>query len=71
MDPKSNAKLSKTYCCKETMLGIFDDDNFFLLWFTNERRLVLFPTGTIVRVKDPHHRESPTRREQDLKLRRT
>ena len=28
-----------------------------------KRRLALFPAGTIVR--DPHHRESPTRREQD------
>ena len=28
-------------------------------------RLVLFPAGTIVR--DPHHRESPTRCEQGLK----
>ena len=27
-----------------------------------------FQPGTIVR--DPHHRESPTRREQDLNLRR-
>ena len=29
----------------------------------------LFPAGTLVR--DPHHRESPTRREQDLNLRKT
>ena len=29
---------------------------------TDERRLALFPAGTTVR--DPHHRESPTRREQ-------
>ena len=29
----------------------------------------LFPVGTIVR--DPHHLESPTRREQDFNLRRT
>ena len=29
----------------------------------------LFPAGTIVR--DPHHRKSPTRREQGLNLRRT
>ena len=41
----------------------------FVLWLTDERRLALFPAGTIVR--DPHHRESPTRREQDLNLRRT
>ena len=31
-----------------------------------ERHLALFPAGTIVR--DPHHRESSTRREQDLNL---
>ena len=31
----------------------------FVLWLTDERRLALFPAGTIVR--DPHHRESPTR----------
>ena len=36
---------------------------------TDERRLALFPIGTIV--GDPQHRESPTRREQDLSLRRT
>ena len=41
----------------------------FVLWLTDERRLALFPAGTTVR--DPHHRESPTRREQDLNLRRT
>ena len=35
----------------------------------DERLLALFPAGTIVR--DPRHRESPTRREQDLNLRRT
>ena len=34
-----------------------------------DRRKALFPAGTIVR--DPHHRESPTRREQDFTLRRT
>ena len=31
--------------------------------------LALFPSGTTVR--DPHHRESPTRRKQGLNLRRT
>ena len=41
---------------------------FFVVWLTDERRLALFPVGTIVR--DPHHRESPTRREQGLNLRR-
>ena len=43
-----------------------DDELFFLVWLTDERRLALFPSGTIVRV--PHHRESPTCREQDLNL---
>ena len=36
----------------------------FVVWLTDERRLVLFPAWTIVR--DPHHRESPTRRQQDM-----
>ena len=34
----------------------------FVVWLTDERRLALFPAGTIVR--DPHHRESLTRRGQ-------
>ena len=46
-----------------------DDELFFVVWLTDERRLALFPVGTIVR--DPHHREFPTRREQGLNLRRT
>ena len=45
-----------------------DDDDEFVVWLTEERRLALFPTGTIVR--DPHHLKSPTRHEQDLNLRR-
>ena len=50
--------------------GDDDDDKLFLLVRRlGERRLALFPAGTIVR--DPHHRESPTRRKQDLNLRRT
>ena len=40
-----------------------------MVWLTDERRLALFPAGTIVR--DCHHRESRTRREQDLNLRIT
>ena len=36
----------------------------FVVWLTKERRLALFPARTIVR--DPHHRETPTRREQGL-----
>ena len=43
--------------------------NCFVVWLTDKRRLALFPAGTIVR--DPHHRESPARREQGLGLRRT
>ena len=41
----------------------------FVVWLTDESHLTLFPAGTIVR--DPHHRESPTRREQDLNLSKT
>ena len=33
--------------------------SFFFCKMTDERRLALLPTGTIVR--DTHHRESPTR----------
>ena len=32
----------------------------FVVWLTDERRLALFPTGTIIR--DPHRRESHTPR---------
>ena len=50
----------------------YEDDElnsiFFVVWLTDERHLGLFPAGTIVR--DPHRHESPTRREQDLNLRR-
>ena len=35
-----------------------------MVLLTYETRLAVFPTGTIVR--DPHHRESPTLREQDV-----
>ena len=38
--------------------------NYFVVWFTDERRLALFLAGAFVR--DPHHFESPTRREQGL-----
>ena len=39
-----------------------------MVWLTDQKRLALFPARTIVR--DPHHRESPTCREQGLNLRR-
>ena len=48
---------------------MFELNCFFVVSLTDERRLTLSPAGTIVR--DPHHRESPTRREQGLNLRRT
>ena len=35
-----------------------------MVWFTGKRRLALFPAGAIV--KDLHHHESLTCREQDL-----
>ena len=41
---------------------------FVVVWFPDERWLALFPAGTIVR--DPHHHEPQTRREQGLNLRR-
>ena len=40
-----------------------------MVWFTDKKRLALFLAGNIVR--DPHDRESPIHREQDLNLRRT
>ena len=46
-----------------------DDEDELFLWLTDERRLALFSAGTIVR--NTYHRESPTRREQNLNLRRT
>ena len=42
--------------------------NCFCGVVTDKRRLALFLAGTIVR--DPLHCESPSRREQDLNLRR-
>ena len=54
---------------KRMWLVYGDDELLVWLWLTDERRLALFTAGTIVR--DPHHRESPTRRKQDLNLRRT
>ena len=60
---------------KTFLYGVFykviysgSDDNgygwwWFVVWLTDERRLALFPARTIAR--DPHHRESLTRGEQD------
>ena len=59
---------------KTGLINDDDDDDKWgwivsVVWLTDERRLALFPAKTFVR--DPHHRESPTCREQDLNLRRT
>ena len=43
--------------------------SFFVVWLTNKTHLALLPAGTIVRY--PHYRESLTRCEQDLNLRRS
>ena len=43
--------------------------NCFCGMVDRQRRLALFPAGTIV--TDPHHCESPTRREQGMNMRRT
>ena len=40
----------------------------FVVWLIDQSCLALFPAGTIV--SDLHHRESLTRREQDLNLRK-
>ena len=41
----------------------------FVVWSTKEKRLALFPAGTIV--KYPHHHKSLTRSEQGLNLQKT
>ena len=46
-----------------------DDDELYCGMADRQKTFSLFPAGTIVR--DPHHSESPTRREQGLNLRRT
>ena len=43
--------------------------NCFVAWLTDKRRLDLFLVELIFR--DPHHRQSTTRREQGLNLRGT
>ena len=43
--------------------------NFLCRMVDNERRLGLFSAG--INIRDPHHRESPTRYKQGLNLRRT
>ena len=50
-------------------LSMMISDELFLWYGWPTKDGAFFPVGIIVR--DPHHRESPTRREQDLNLRRT
>ena len=45
--------------------------NCFCSMATDQRCLALLPVGNIAIIIDPHHRESPTRHEQGLNLRRT
>ena len=45
-------------------LNILVHELFFAVWLTNERRLAIFPAGTIVR--DPHYLEAPIRRQRYL-----
>ena len=54
--------------CKNSIQKAFENWIVFVVWLTGEMGLVLFPAGIIVR--DLHHRESPTRREPYLNLRR-
>ena len=66
--------LIQLICINNTGYLIHGDDHdewwiVFVVWLTEEKRLALFPAGTTI--KDPHHRKSPTRRKQDLNLRRT
>ena len=65
----SNYFLAFTFLYRKIYISLMNDEFFFVVWLTNERRLALFPARTMVR--DPHHCESPTRCEQDLNLRRT
>ena len=46
-----------------------EDDELFSWYGWLTKDVALFPARTIVR--DPHHHEPPTHREQDLNLRRT
>ena len=66
MDPFKSKHLH-TYIL--TLPFVSDDDDDELFCGMVDRQKALFPAGTIVR--SPHHRESPTRREQGLNLRRT
>ena len=62
-----NTSFQKTVCGVSQGLALMK--NCFCGMVDRRKALALFPAGTIVR--DPDHRESPTRHEQDLNLRRT
>ena len=51
------------------LLSFYADELFFVVWLTDEKHIVLFPAGIIVR--NPNHRKSKTHRELDLNLRQT
>ena len=63
------AAVTTLHSCNDDGDDDDDDDKLFLLYGWPTKGKALFPAGTIVRV--PHHRESPTCREQDLNLDRT
>ena len=63
------AAVTTLHSCNDDGDDDDDDDKLFLLYGWQTKGKALFPAGTIVRV--PHHRESPTCREQDLNLDRT
>ena len=59
----------KVECLMMMMMMMMMMMNCFVVWLTYERRLALFPAGTIVR--DPHLHKSLTYCEQGLNLHRT
>ena len=56
-------------CLMMMMMMMMMMMNCFCDMADRRKTFSLFPAGNIVR--DPHHRKSPTRREQDLNLRKT
>ena len=71
-------RLCPVYLVDELVLVFYDDELmmmmmmmmiFFVVWLTDEKRLALFPAGTIAR--NLPHRESATHHEQGLSLCRT
>ena len=63
------AAVTTLHSCNDDGDDDDDDDKLFFLYGWPTKGNALFPPWTIVRI--PRHRESPTRREQDLNLDRT